>query len=73
MHVNNPSGIKRADGGWAMLYTQLPKTPAPPLNKPGLSTSVDGVVFDPAAGGEDQLVSVTGCGPPTGREVCLNI
>ena len=36
------------------------KAPAPPLNKPGFSTSADGVAFAPGAGGAGQLVSVTG-------------
>jgi len=57
MHVNNPSALKRPDdGSWAMLYTQLPTTA--PLNKPGFSTSEDGVVWTPGAGGAAQLVQV---------------
>lgn len=60
MHVNNPSALRRPDGRWAMLYTQLPESPAPPLNKPGFSESTDGVVFTPSAGGSAQLVHVEG-------------
>ena len=58
-HVNNPSALRRPDGRWAMLYTQLPQT-APPLNKPGFSESTDGVAFVPSAGGAAQLVQVKG-------------
>ena len=60
MHVNNPSAIKLPDNSWRMLYTQLPTAPAAPLNKPGFSTSADGVVFAPGAGGAAQLVTMRG-------------
>ena len=60
MHVNNPSAIKLPDGSWGMMYTQLPRAPAPPLNKPGFSTSADGVAFAPGAGGAAQLVTMHG-------------
>lgn len=60
MHVNNPSAVRRPDGTWAMLYTQLPKAPAEQLNKPGMSLSSDGVEFSPSAGGSEQLIQVQG-------------
>jgi hypothetical protein len=60
MHVNNPSAIKLPDDSWGMLYTQLPTAPAAPLNKPGFSTSADGVAFAPGAGGAAQLVTMRG-------------
>eukprot|EP00750_Incisomonas_marina_P014026 INCI17587.1.p1 GENE.INCI17587.1~~INCI17587.1.p1 ORF type:complete len:204 (+),score=24.08 INCI17587.1:112-723(+) len=59
VHVNNPSALKRPDGQWAIMYTQL--VPGVNLNKPGFSTSADGVTWAPAAGGSSQLVQVYCC------------
>jgi hypothetical protein len=58
-HVNNPSALKLPDGSFAMLYTQLPNG-SPPQNKPGFSTSADGVAWSPSAGGAAQAVGMSG-------------
>ena len=49
VHVNNPSAIKVDQQNWMMAYTQL--IPGKNVNKPGLSTSADGLVFNPGSGG----------------------
>eukprot|EP00049_Salpingoeca_infusionum_P000672 m.41570 g.41570 ORF g.41570 m.41570 type:complete len:201 (+) comp10582_c0_seq1:276-878(+) len=53
MHVNNPSVLKANESTWAMVYTQLPLNSA--KNKPGISTSANGVDWTPSAGGEDWI------------------
>ena len=59
IHVNNPSALKRPDDGtWAIMYTQ--KLTSTQLNKPGFSTSADGVTWVPGAGGDAQLIEVSG-------------
>jgi hypothetical protein len=58
-HVNNPSVLKRPDdGSFAIMYTQLPNAPNA-LNKPGFSTSPNGVNWSPRAGGDAQLVQAS--------------
>ena len=57
-HVNNPSALRHDDGTFAILYTQLPLGPNA-VNKPGFSTSADGVNWNPGAGGDAQLVQAS--------------
>lgn len=52
--LNNPNVIRYSNSNqsgemWAMVYTQLPYSPI--LNKPGISRSLDGVVWSPSEGG----------------------
>jgi len=56
-HVNNPSAIKVNDTLWAMVYTQG----SAGMNKPGISTSQNGVTWSPRSGGlTSALVTMEG-------------
>lgn len=55
-HVNNPSALKVGVNKWLMVYTQAFQQDGAWINKPGISSSPDGVVWSPNSGGGGKLI-----------------
>jgi len=58
-HVNNPSVLKLTSNLWVMDYTNDPNDD-PSHNKPGYSTSPDGVIWTPSAGTAAYFLNMSG-------------